>query len=374
MRLSAVLLLAAVPACTPDVDDGDDVIDPIDEVEPLPECDDGVRLAGTVSVPDGVDVPADAVLGLLAMPFDEAPALDVAAQVTLVEGLAEGADASWSMCLGTPDEEWYQAVDEGSPMEIAAFVVGVWDDADGDGNPTEGETLVGYDSRLVIHARGEAIGDLTDVGGDLGWNVLVVGDEGIDSAIHIVDAHDEHAVQANLAPYTPGELTGVLVPDFGGEEVSIGLYNMYEMLGADEPAEPVLVSLADIAATGDVAWSVKGLAEPPPADHMSPLNPDFPIADWTLYIAGAWIDHNDDGQIDFEQGEPVVAASIPDLEVESFVLVAYVEPTGFQWAQYSLQFGLRPGWGLYLLNDTDAEGFTLLDWSEGMEMVEFSPN
>ena len=69
-----------------------------------------------------------------------------------------------------------------------------------------------------------------------------------------------------------------------------------------------------------------------------------------------------------------MAASIPDPDNESFVLAAYVEPTGFLWAQYSVEFGLRPGWGLYLLNDTNAEGFTQLEWSDGVEMVAFSPN
>jgi hypothetical protein len=325
-------------------------------------------------VPNGVDVVDEALLGLIHMEFDSEATLDTAVVVTDVEPLEVGASAGWALCLSEPDEAWFVPLDEEGDMEIAAFVIGAWDDADGDANPTPGEALVGHDSRLVLFARGVISTELADLGVQAGWNVLVLGGEGVQTATHIADAYDDYQVQANLLPHTPGTLLGTLVPDLDGQEISVGLYSMWEMFDADQPAAPTLHALVGIAATGDVAWDMKGLTAAPPEDHLSPMDPDFDIADVAFYVGGAWVDTDGDLQVDIEDGEPVVGASITPEGV--FVMAGYVRPTSFLMAQYADQIGLRAGWGLYRRDESETgdRGLELIDWDEGMEIVAFSPN
>lgn len=326
-----------------------------------PKCE-GVTASGTYAGPDGVD----AVVGTL-------PVL-IADGLSVLGGIRDAAPVDggeWTLCLPLePEIADIVAPDPvASPdFRLATYLVGVWDDADGDLDLGEGEDPIGASPTMFAWSLGEPPPD-APLGVDEGWHTLGFditaggGEPEITVAPFPEEGLTGFEVPPNLVPVTHERLDATLLPAHDAA-VTVDLLWMQIEEGAT-PAEPILATAAVDASTAGATFSFEGaFSTAPPADHLLPMG-DGPVdLEMALYHAVAYEDVDASGT--WDQGEPLVAASSLG---EAGRIVVYVEADELLDAFWLAAFGLPAGWSLI---DADAAGegaLPVVDWSAGMDLT-----
>ena len=365
-RVLLPLLSVTLSACGPVSAEIDPVGDDDDDTNPTPPVD-MVTLSGSVVIPVNAVVPAGDIV-VVALSLDAEFALGAVQGSVHVGAIAPGGSAEYSLQLPEEPAEDLYFQDEDSPeTEIAAYMIGAYIDADGDGQPGPSDHYVGLAFTDVIgHVRGVLSDEAIDDGAELGWNHVV----GEDDILPFANSLAGLDVEANILEIPPSEgLPFEVVPptDVGpAGSVRVDLYSSNGYFGV-APADPTLVSVDIARGSGSIAGVLPHPLPAPPDDHYSTDLGDGPIegVEIALYSGLAYVDGDSDGAWsgDFYD-EAVIASSDGVLETDR-ITILHIRATGFQAAFLGELFG-GVGWTLFREGpDPEAEPISL-SWDDGI--------
>ena len=297
MRSFPVLFLSiASGACGPASADIQP-IDTVDDTDVPVMTEPQVTLSGVLTLPEDATIPPGDIT-VVALSLDEAfSSFEVQASVN-VGAVAAGGSSAFTLSLPEelPDDLFFP--DEESPeMEVAAFMVGAYIDADGDGEPGRSDPYVG----LAVHGlvgvlRGTLSEDAEADGAALGWNFVV----GEDTVQPFAESFSGLEVEGNMLESAP--IAGLplhIVPstDLGpGRTVRVDLHSSNAYFGI-EPAAPTLASVVVDRGPGNLDATLPFPLPEPPDDHFTDDLGDGPYgAEIAIYSALAYVDEDGDGR------------------------------------------------------------------------------
>jgi len=370
VRLFLPLFALSLSACGPaeaELEDlGEDTDTPTPETTPIPEPP-TIALSGALTIPEDVVMPAGEVT-VVALLLDEDFGFgEVQASVAL-GAVVPGGSVPYTLELPEePADALYFQDTDNPEMEVAAFVIGAYMDADADGLPGPDDHYVGlaFES-LVAHVRGTLPAEAIEDGVASGWNHVV----GEDASLPFTDALSGLDIEATLLEVerSAGLAFEVLAATDGGPPgtVRVDLYSSNGYFGT-EPAEPTLASVEIARSGGGEEGSLPDSLPAPPDDHYSVDLGDGPQVgiEIALYSALSYVDEDGDGVWSGDFYDEAVLASSDAVAAEDHVLVMHVRATGFEAAFLGHLIG-GMGWTL-LREGADPEAEPIrVSWADGV--------
>lgn len=333
---AAVLLFA----CAPTVDDTGAPTDPAPpHSDPQAPA---VPLVGTIGASARTDPPDGIQVGLVAV--DVRDGLVVGAPwISTGVALAPGGEADFLLELPAwPGEAHLEPPDTDPDLRVGHWMLAAW----------AGEVPVGASAELIAYVEGDTSGDVEDLGGTEGYNLVRFGFDSQPAEMVPVEEVGLLRLRANLLHHDRVDLAGTVAPDPPGR-FDVSLHALPEALGGQAPADRTLA-----VAPGGSRFTFAGPLPEPPEDHL--VRGALGLADADV---GAWVAlaYRDEGTWGYgETDDQLLASSLATEDRGTAVLL--VRPRSLR-AGFLLDLtGLAGGWNLAAPGDLPLP----VSWDDGL--------
>jgi hypothetical protein len=331
-----------------------------------------IEVSGSLSVPDDRDVdrtPSGANVGLVSARFipaagDGEEFIEIGALLAsgTVDDLSPGTARPYRFDLpALPPEDDLYAYEPAWKLG-APYFLGAWTDTDGDGEPEgDRDLIVGANvDQLLIYVQEVTEGGVFD---GPGWYLVSFDPQTdkLEDVYPIVEDYFVYDLSGNLLPNRNGNkrLAGYLVGGLEGHEVNprVSFFDLSLLLPASEGEEldrdPYLTD-TDLGTEGGFSFP-DGIGVPSleqTVDHTSEGSLKPYGVQVASYIAIAYEDLDDDGQLDLGSGTSSDRALGTSAQAGAdSCFVTYYQPTSFK-AAFMLSYGVDAGWNRFSFDDS----------------------
>lgn len=263
-----------------------------------------------------------------------------------------------------PDASWLTVPEGTQDFYTATFIVGAWEDADGDDSPDPSETMVAASPTLLVWVEGEVPESYASVGFEPGWNRMLRSylEGGGATANPVTEGWAaSFSLATNLLPIRPSTLEG---------ESPVTVADTVSILGfvgsCDGAREYGTYATGSISTSGE--FSIDMPSDPPGSEwDTTDLLDDCgtsPVERYDLegsaFEVVSYRDLSGDGVFD-QATEPALTSSTSG---DPASVLVYLRPIGLLAFVYT-EVGGRMGWNRLAIGGVGNADF--LDW-EGMAL------